>query len=436
MNERKIIDRKLLAGFAKEVGLNASHLEALGESRQLEIVVDGDMLERLVEIQHRFERLAAMDDDEYRGFYIEVPRPTPEEWGYTEELITSGEYDSQEAFLADWLAFNPMDTRWFHVASSRYGDFRSIRVTDRKHTHFIITNRSKYTDAEPDDTWCRENITRLFDYLQRMIDVIVANPDGFNDYVAHNLPYQQRIGRIAQKEFNRIVPNFKIEVEDRETAIKALKDSGHGHSAPLGETMTIRKYCTYFRIANEVYEAYHRKRGFRGYIHTDPQDVPEELRDVVYYKRKKFVDVTEMYDIDNPEDFMRFATDHYGELGLSRLNIFASHDRQQGWKIVVSNSYSANAILAIEVATALYKAGTPLLIYDAEKLLRILKEEDYVRLVPDSYHNYMGYQEEGSVYELPWEYECSDDSNSVLTKEQYQAIVSTAEWQDVERVFL
>ena len=65
----------------------------------------------------------------------------------------------------------------------------------------------------------------------------------------------------------------------------------------------------------------------------------EELRDVVYYKRKKSVDVTEMYDIDSQENFMRFATDHYGELGLSRLNIFASNDRQQGWKIVVSNSY-------------------------------------------------------------------------------------------------
>lgn len=436
MYERKIIDRRLLADLAKEVGLNASHLEALGESRQWEIAVDGDMLERLVDIQHRFERLAAMGDDEYRGFYIEVPRPTPEEWGDVEELIAFGEYDSREAFLADRLAFNPMEARWFHVASSRYGDSRSIRVTDRKHTHFIITNHSKCTDTEPDDTWCRENLTRLFDYLQRMIDVIVANPDGFNDYVAHNLPYQQRTGRIAQREFNRIVPNFKIEVEDRETAIKALEDSMHGHSAPLFETMTIRKYCTYFRIANEVYETYNRKRGFRGRIHTDPQDVPEELRDMVYYKRKKFVDVIEMYDIDSPEDFMRFATDHYGELGLSRLNIFASHDRQQGWKIVVSNSYSANAGLAIEVTTALYKAGTPLLIYDAEKLLRILTEEDYVRLVPDSYHNYMGYQEEGSVYELPWEYECSDDSNSVLTKEQYQAIVSIAEWQDIERIFL
>lgn len=436
MNEKKIIDRKLLADLTKEVGLNASHLEALGENRQWEIVVGGDMLERLVEIQHRLERLTVIGDDEYRGFYIEVPRPIPEEWGDAEDLVASGEYDRQEAFLADWLAFNPMETRWFHVASSRYEDSRSIRVTDRKHTRFIITNRPKCTDAEPDDTWCRENLSRLFDYLQRMIDVIVANPDGFNDYVAHNLPYQQRTGRIAQKEFNRIVPNFKIEVEDRETAIKALEDSVHGRSVPPLETMTIRLYCTYYRIANEAYEAYYRKRGASGRVYEDSQDVPEELRDVAYYKRMKFVDVEALYDIDSPKNFIRFATDHYGELGLSRLNIFASHDRQQGWKIVVSNSYSANAGLAIEVATALYKAGAPLLIYDAEKFLRILLEEDYVRLVPDSYHNYMGYQEEGIVYELPWEYECSDDTNSVLTKEQYLAIVSLAEWQPEERIRL
>lgn len=124
MNERKIIDRTLLTDLAKEVGLKASHLEALGESRQWEIVVGGDMLEQLVEIQHRFEQLAVMGDDAYRGFYIEVPRPTPEEWGGdAEELIASGEYDSREEFLADWLAFNPMETKWFHIASSRYWGF-------------------------------------------------------------------------------------------------------------------------------------------------------------------------------------------------------------------------------------------------------------------------------------------------------------------------
>ena len=436
MNERKIIDRMLLSDLATEVRLNASHLEALGESRQWEIVVGVDMLERMVEIQHQFERLAVMGDDEYRGFYIEVPRPAPEEWGDAEELVASGEYDSREAFLADWLAFNPMETRWFHVASTRYGDSRSLRVTDRKRTMFIITNCPACADGAPDDAWCRDILTRLFDYLERMIDVVVANPDGFNDYVTHILPYQQRTGRIAQKEFNRIVPNSKIEVEDKETAIKALEDSVHGRSVPPLETMTIRRYCSYYRIANEAYEAYYRNRGASGRVYEDPQDVPEELRDVAYYKRMKFVDVEALYDIDSPKDFIRFATDHYGELGLSRLNIFASNKRQQGWMIVVSNSYSANVGLAIEVATALYKAGAPLLIYDAEKLLRILREEDWARLVPSSFHNYMGYQEEGIVYELPWEYECSDDGDSPLTREQYQAIVLLTEWQPEERIRL
>ena len=402
--------------------------------RHWEIIVDGDMMDRLVEIQRQFERLEVMGDDDYRGFYIEVPRPAPEEWGDAEGLIATGEYESRESFLEDWLACNPMETRWFHVASCRYRDSRSIRITDRKRTRFIIANRSNCEDAESDYLWSKEILISLFDYQERLIDVIVANPDGFNDYVAHNLPYQQRTGRISQKEFDDIVPIFKIEVEDMETAIKALEDSVNGCSVPLLETMTIRKYCSYYHIANEAYETYYRNRGVGECIYIEPQDVPEELRDVVYYKRKKFVDVTEMYDIDSQEDFMRFATDHYGELGLSRLNIFASHDRQQGWKIVVSNSYSANVELAIEVATALYKAGVPLMIYDAEKFLKILEEEDYVRLVPEFFHNYMGYQEEGCVYELPWEYECSDDDDSFLTIKQYYALVSIVEWQSESRV--
>lgn len=46
----------------------------------------------------------------------------------------------------------------------------------------------------------------------------------------------------------------------------------------------------------------------------------------------------------------------------------------------------------------------------------------------------MGYQEEGTVYELPWEYECSGDVDSPLTLEQYHAIVSLTEWQPEEQV--
>lgn len=134
MSERKIIDRNFLVHLAKKVGLNASHLETLGTMRHWEIIVDGDMMDRLVEIQSQFERLEVMGDDNYRGFYIEVPRPEPEKWGDAEELIATGEYESRESFLEDWLACNPMETRWFHVASCRYSDSgQSVLRTESVH---------------------------------------------------------------------------------------------------------------------------------------------------------------------------------------------------------------------------------------------------------------------------------------------------------------
>ena len=101
----------------------------------------------------------------------------------------------------------------------------------------------------------------------------------------------------------------------------------HGRSVPPLECMTIRLYCTYYRIGQEAYEAYYRKRGASGRVYEDLQNVPETLRDVAYYKQMKFVDVETLYGIDSPANFIRFATDHYGELGLSRLNIFASNKR-------------------------------------------------------------------------------------------------------------
>ena len=445
MNERKIIDRKYLCDLAKEVGLTTLDLEALGENHHWEIVVEGNLLERMIETQRQFERLAVIGDEEYRGFYIEVPRPTSEDWGNAEELIASGEYSSMDAMKDTVLC--KLDgigdirlkdvakvTRWFYLTSRKHGNNRSIHVTDRKFTHFVISNRSSYNEKEFDDVCCKENLTRFFDFLNLMIGVIIADSDGFNEYVANNLPYQQRTGRISRKNLVRIVPSLRIDVEDREMTVKALEDSIQGCSLSPIETMTIRKYCKFYRIANEAYKAYHKKRGIGGRINKDSKRDLQKISDVAYYKYMKYVDVENLYNVDSQEDFIRFATDHYGELGLSRLNILASNVQHQGWKIVVSNSYSSNVGLAMEVAVSLYKADAPLHIYDAEKLLSILKEEDFVRLVPDSYHNYMGYQEEGTVYELPWEYECFDEKNSFLTLEQYHDIISHTEWESEKRV--
>ncbi len=65
MNERKIIDRKYICDLAKEVGLTTLDLEALGENHHWEIVVEGNLLERVIETQRQFERLALLKLNEY-----------------------------------------------------------------------------------------------------------------------------------------------------------------------------------------------------------------------------------------------------------------------------------------------------------------------------------------------------------------------------------
>ena len=79
-----------------------------------------------------------------------------------------------------------------------------------------------------------------------------------------------------------------------------------------------------------MYESFYRNLPVSKYNQTEQTYGPNELHDVAYYNRMKFAKIDEQYDIDSPDDFIWFAKDHYGELGLSRLNIFASDTERSG----------------------------------------------------------------------------------------------------------
>ena len=100
-HKKTIFTRHLFIDLAKECGLNAAIFEQLGSGRATEIVVDNDTLKMLVKLQEQFAQLEEMGDNEYRGFYIELPRPTQEEWGDCEASIADGEYESTEEYLRE-----------------------------------------------------------------------------------------------------------------------------------------------------------------------------------------------------------------------------------------------------------------------------------------------------------------------------------------------
>ena len=189
-HKKTIFTKQFFIYLAKEYGLNAAIFEQLGSGCDTEIVVDNDTLKMLVKLQEQFAQLEEMGDNEYRGFYIELPRPTQEEWGDCEASIADGEYESTEEYLRDWELSNPRETVWYHISSARYRENRTIQFTDGKHSYFTIANYSRYINRVGNNfpnEWQRDFLAKLTLYFHKLIDTIIQDPEELNYYVANHL---------------------------------------------------------------------------------------------------------------------------------------------------------------------------------------------------------------------------------------------------------
>ena len=349
------------------------------------ILVEGESLEWLLLIQFEINRLQVMGDDELRRFWIEVPENRRE------------------------------TSQWYEICSSTYKSFHSLR---------IINGRGFYCEMVSEDRGCcrRYNISqflkRFYFAINKLINSILHNPDNYNRYVAEHLPYIYRRGRIKRKKLYEISPIFKIEPKDKEASVVVLKKS-LDKCIPLSENMNIRQYCHFYRVAHEEF--------FQ-------EEHDEKISDIEFYKDHKFNYLEKDMDLEDEETFKKFAYDHYGELGFSRVNIYGYFiPEEKGWSIYASTSYSAYVEELLDIAVALYKAGAPLRVGDAQKLLDILEERDYVAIRTWTFHDYLGHHEEGSVIRLPYDEECEDKSSS-WTREIKQAIIENAEWEPIKKV--
>lgn len=373
-----------------------------------DVYVDGRSFELLLEIQKVLSVFEPIDDDEARKIWLEIPR---------------GEALDDEY---------PYEKEWFFMVTSTYRENTFLKISDRDHRYVIFTNRHFHDDAYPRDmSWFMEPLLQL---VKERVTEIAKDPDAYNRYIEENLPYRQRLGRIKSKVLNRILPERRLQVENREYCIQVMKElmrrekvyeSGRadwekqGVPAPF-DTMTIRTFCKYYRIADMAcWSKYDKKDANRA---RDTED------GVKYYTTHGLHGDLDEYDLDSEQDFKRFATDHYGELGLSRMNVGATHYYARGkWLVTFGISYSAHDATGLRIALALYESGAPFVFYDAENLLHILKETGWVRISPFTFHDYLQGGDDEGVIELPFVGDC--DKEGELTRKQYDEIVMLAEWE-------
>ena len=404
-----------------------------------DVYVDGKSFALLLEIQKALSEFEPIGDDEARKIWLEIPRGTAEEWKAFDELrrVSSGDGgDNLARYQEELEECFPYETKWLFMVMSTYREYTFLKISDRDHKCVIFTNRTFHDKGYPTDMiWLLEPLLEL---VKERVNLITRDPDAYNRYIEENVPYRQRSGRIRSKYLNKIIPEGKLQVEDREHCIEVMrellrreeiysevKDSSaadwgnKGVPAPF-DTMSIRTFCKYYRIADTIFWSRFGNRRAKKALSIDD--------DVAYYSHHGLHDSLEGSDLDSVEAFKNFAQDHYGELGLSRMNVGASdYYVRDKWIVTFRFSYSTYLEEGLRIAMALYETGAPFIFYEAENLLHALEESGTVRLSPFTFHDYLQGGDDEGVFDLPYVEDC--DKEGELTRAQYDEIVELAEWE-------
>ena len=237
-----------------------------------ETCLDEKSFALLKEIQKTLSVFEPINDDETRMIWLEIPRGTAEEmmaWD-NDRFGCSEDEDNDLQSYQDILAEDyPREKEWFFLTTSTYRESSFLKISDRCHQYTLMTNRNQDGRRYGEDmTWFLEP---LLDLVKSRVAEIVQDPDAYNSHVESDLPYRQRSGRIRSRDLNAILPDRRLEVENREYCISVMKDlirreqlykdapedagaeywKENNLPEPFDE-MTIRKFCHYYRIADTI----------------------------------------------------------------------------------------------------------------------------------------------------------------------------------------
>ena len=422
------------------------------------ICVGGRSRELLLEIKGLLDVFAPTGDDYRHSLWLEVPRGKPSDWAsFNEMQYWDGDIKTRSDYLKEWKANYPRESQWYHLTVTRYEGHTYLHIVENDHWWLLIHDDERKPATVKDMEWILEPLEA---YLREKVSEIVEDVDLYNLYVEDHLPKRQRTGRIARKDLDMIVPSQRRLPRNVKKVVQMLNEvieneeiyRKMGRGEPMEELppfyrgpfndMSIRLYVKYYRIAYEAYDEYFRhlygRKRRRGRRRKDGMEETSALSDIDYYRQNQLGnhgEITDDTDFDSVEAFRKMAFDHYGELGLSRMDVHATDHIIPGqWLMTFGVSYSDWVDVGCEVALALYESGCPLVVNKAKKMLDILEERDYVRLTAHTYHDYLGHHEEGSTFSLP--YECDLGKDEELSRAQFDEILSHASWTPEEHLVL
>lgn len=411
--------------------------------------VDEKSYKTILDIKEVLSVLEPIHDDETRMIWLEIPRGTALEWRNIDvELlgckeVECGNLSSYEQRLSEMY---PREVVWMYIHVSTYNGDTFLKISDGYSKLCILTKKDAHRESSPEDvSWIT---APLLDLVKQRVSEISHSPEAYNSHVAEALPYRQRNGKIRCRDLYSIVKSMKPTITNKEKCIEVMKEllrqegvykqamqmdavpddffTKNNVVKPL-DNMTIRRFCHYYHIADVHFR----------HIRNLAEDILrlEKLDDIEYYKSYGMNGNLDEYDLDSVSDYKRFAQDHYGELGLSRMNVNSENLYMKGkWLLYFSISYSAHIEIGMMIAMKLYESGVPLIYHDATTTLHFLEETGWIRISPLTYHDYLHGGDDVGVFPMPFIEEC--DTDNEISREQYNEIVAKTVWEPEAKIII
>ena len=367
--------------------------------------VDEKSAEVIVRIKQSISRLAVMGDDERRSLWLPFR---------TRRKHANFDMDTPINGLV-----------WYCVSISTYRDIHYLWVGDSHHIPTILKTSNEYRDKHslwPEDTYA--SLMELEKYINTVVEWIVSRPNEYNEYIAANLPYSKRHGKIQRSVLYQLIPSYR-RLKDRNKYIDLLNNLSSA-SPTLYSEMNLNIYSHVWRLA------YDADRAANEYIFSKPEDTSAKSDVEMFIEHSSKGYEAKDINAESEEDFLKWKSEnamyHNMDVVYARIHLAPVWDEERkGWEFHLWFSVYGYYPDVLKIAEVLYEHGIRVVISPTDTLLGILREDDFVGVVP-SPDKYMNRDGTTNQIDLPW---VEDD----ITQEVIDQLIALIQWEPEEQVY-
>ena len=309
------------------------------------------------------------DDCDSRRLWISIPRGPIEDFGEFDEE----EWDTYDDFVDFWKCYHPDEADWYVFYYEKPPNGSS----------FIVLGELILFMTEGGHNPYRKRSYYHTDLLKWLVGAIRVQVDNiksgtYHDLVVKELPIGYRKGVVKRSDIwdsgywtkeNDLDGTTEKDIEE----FANLVDEGiDGPPKTRLGSMTLNDYLSLCSLCFKT-----RGNDIAGMTLKEQYSRFADGRD----------DGMLELDPDDPDAFKEFVrTSHSGHIweirsghGWSMMHLFPRND-EKGWYTVLNGSFDRTDF--VHIALSLFAQGIPLTVNDAKKVLKALRGEDYIGIVP------------------------------------------------------